>query len=99
MYCALDLLADAEPRVPVGAPLIRAKDWWVDSRWMPNIFRDYFVRCAGQGDEPTFGPPLLRSEASPHDTIRKFLQQITHPFVAPLIRELDGLPLPTTKAT
>jgi ATP-dependent Clp protease ATP-binding subunit ClpC len=99
MYFALDLLADAEPRVPVGAPLTRAKDWWVDSRWMPNIFRDYFIRCAGQGDEPTFGPTLLRSEASPHETIRKFLQQITHPFVAPLVRELDALALPTTKAT
>jgi ATP-dependent Clp protease ATP-binding subunit ClpC len=98
MYFALDLLADAEPRVPVGAPLTRAKDWWVDSRWMPNIFRDYFVRCAGQGDEPTFGPALLRSEVSPHDTMRKFLQQITHPFVAPLIRELDALRSPSAPA-
>src|SRR3984893_15818950 len=98
MYFALDFLADAEPRVAVGAPLTHAKDWWVDSRWMPNMFRDYFVRCAGQGDEATFGPALLQSGVSPHDTIRKFLQQITHPFVAPLILELDALPLPLAPA-
>ncbi len=91
MYFALDFLADAEPRVAVGAPLTRAKDWWVDSRWMPNMFRDYFVRCAGQGDEATFGSTLFASGVSPHDTIRKFLRQITHPFVAALISELDAL--------
>jgi ATP-dependent Clp protease ATP-binding subunit ClpC len=96
MYFALDFLADAEPRVPVGAPLTHAKDWWVDSRWMPNMFRDYFVRCAGQGDEATFGSAHFASGMSPHDTIRKFLEQITHPFVAALIRELDGLRLPAT---
>jgi len=94
MYFALDFLADAEPRVAVGAPLTRAKDWWVDSRWMPNMFRDYFVRCAGQGDEATFGSTLFAPGVSPHDTIRKFLQQITHPFAAALIRELDALRLP-----
>jgi ATP-dependent Clp protease ATP-binding subunit ClpC len=91
MYFALDFLADAEPRVAVGAPLSHAKDWWVESRWMPNIFRDYFVRCAGQGDEATFGAALFAPSASLQDTIRKFLQQITHPFVAPLITELDAL--------
>jgi ATP-dependent Clp protease ATP-binding subunit ClpC len=91
MYFALDFLADAEPRIAVGAPVTHAKDWWVDSRWMPNVFRDYFVRCTGQGDEATFGPTLLQSGVSPEDTIRKFLQKITHPFVAPLISELDAL--------
>ncbi len=98
MYFALDFLADAEPRVAVGAPLTHAKDWWVDSRWMPNMFRDYFVRCAGQGDEATFGPTLLQSGMSPEDTIRKFLQKITHPFVAPLIGELDALRPPSAPA-
>ena len=34
--------------LPVGAPLTHAKDWWIDNRWMPNIFRDYFVRCAAR---------------------------------------------------
>ena len=69
MYFALDFLADAEPRVAVGAPLTHAKDWWVDSRWMPNMFRDYFVRCAGQGDEATFGSDVaaVRHVAARHD--------------------------------
>src|ERR1700687_2617681 len=91
MYFALDFLADAEPRIPVGAPLTHARDWWVDSRWMPNMFRDYFVRCATQGDEATFGSTLLQSGVSLAATIRKFLQQIAHPFAAALMRELAAL--------
>ena len=34
---------------------------------------------------------MLQSGTSPEDTIRKFLQKITHPFVAPLISELDDI--------
>src|SRR6202044_1691028 len=34
---------------------------------------------------------LLQSGMPPEDTIRKFLQKITHPFVAPLLSELDDL--------
>jgi hypothetical protein len=92
MYFALDVLADAEPRVPVGAPATYARDWWADSRWMPNIFRDYFVRCAGQGDTATFGTALSRSNMSPVDTIRKFLRLVTHPFATELIGQLDRSP-------
>jgi ATP-dependent Clp protease ATP-binding subunit ClpC len=90
MYFALDLLFEAEPRVPVGAPLVRAKDWWIDSRWMPNIFRDYFVWCAERGDAATFGPALSATpHVSPHETIRRFLRLVTHPFAATLSQELD----------
>ena len=32
MYFALDVIFEAEPRLAVGAPLLRAKDWWIDSR-------------------------------------------------------------------
>ena len=46
MYFALDFLFDIAPHVPVGAPLIRTKDWWIESHWMPNIFRDYLARSA-----------------------------------------------------
>jgi ATP-dependent Clp protease ATP-binding subunit ClpC len=88
MYFALDVLADTEPRVPVGAPVARARDWWADNRWMPNIFRDYFIRCAGQGDTATFGTTLSRSDMLV-DAIRKFLRQIPHPFATELIVELD----------
>jgi ATP-dependent Clp protease ATP-binding subunit ClpC len=95
MYFALDLLFEAEPRVAAGAPLIRAKDWWIDSRWMPNIFRDYFARCADRGDAATFGPALrVTPDASPHETIRRFLRLVTHPFAATLSEELDTPNLP-----
>ena len=56
MYFALQFLAEAEPRISVGAPFTYARDWWLDSRWMPNIFRDYLASCAAQGDIATFGP-------------------------------------------
>jgi ATP-dependent Clp protease ATP-binding subunit ClpC len=89
MYFALDLLADAEPRVSVGAPVARAKDWWVDNRWMPNIFRDYFTRCAGQGDRVTFAGTHRSPGASPHPLIRKFLDLIAHQSADALKLELD----------
>ena len=50
MFFALDLLFEAEPRIPVGAPFSRAKEWWIDNRWMPNVFRDYLARCAARSD-------------------------------------------------
>ncbi len=94
MYFALELLAETEPRVAVGAPLVRAKDWWIDNRWLPNIFRDYLARCAAQGDEATFGASLALPGISPHETIRKFLQRVTHPSAATLIKQLDDIRLP-----
>jgi hypothetical protein len=98
MYFALDVMFDAEPRVSVGAPLLRAQNWWIDSRWMPNIFRDYFARCADRGDAATFGPSLRTTpNGSPHETIRRFLRLVTHPFAATLSQELDSprAPSPT----
>ena len=47
MYFALEFLAEAKPRLPVGAPAVYAKEWWIDNRWMPNIFRDYFAWMCG----------------------------------------------------
>ncbi len=89
MYFALDFLAEDEPRVPVGAPLVGAKEWWADNPFMPLIVRDYFARRTELGDTATFGPALRSPLASSFDTIRKFLQRITHPFAATLIAELD----------
>ncbi len=54
MYFALEFLAEAKPRPPVGAPAAYAKEWWIDNRWMPNIFRDYFADCAARGETATF---------------------------------------------
>jgi hypothetical protein len=85
MYFALDFLFDIAPHVPVGAPLIRTKDWWIESRWMPNIFRDYLARCAERGDIAAFGAALrTTADASPHAVIRRFLAVVTHPFAETL---------------
>jgi ATP-dependent Clp protease ATP-binding subunit ClpC len=94
MYFALELLFEAEPRVPVGAPLARAKDWWIDNRWMPNVFRDYLVRCSARGDAVTFGNALTAWRASPYDIIRRFLTRVAHPAATTLIEELDDAPTP-----
>jgi ATP-dependent Clp protease ATP-binding subunit ClpC len=88
MYFALEFLADVHTRVQVGEPVALAKDWWVDSRWMPSVFRDYFERRASLGDDASFGSALQLSGVS-RDTIRRFLELVTHPSAAVLIRELD----------
>jgi ATP-dependent Clp protease ATP-binding subunit ClpC len=89
MHFALELLFESEPRTPVGAPVLRAKNWWIGNRFMPNIFREYFDRCAARGDAPTFGPDLETRNASLQQIIRRFLEHIQHPTSAALIKELD----------
>jgi ATP-dependent Clp protease ATP-binding subunit ClpC len=99
MYFALDFLFDAEPRVAVGAPLTYAKEWWVENRWMPNVFRDYLARRAERGDTVTFGDSLWAAGTSPNHLIRSFLQTITHPASAALIKEIDDAAPPTQSHT
>ncbi len=76
----------------------RAKEWWIDNRWMPNVFRDYLARCAARGDTMTFGGSLTAWRASSHDIIRRFLRSITHPAAATLIEEIDEAPVPSPDA-
>jgi ATP-dependent Clp protease ATP-binding subunit ClpC len=90
MHFALDFLTTTDPRVPVGAPLIGAKEWWADNPFMPLFFRDYFARRAEQGDAATFGPALLGPGVSPHHVLRAFLSRVLHPFAQTLIQELDA---------
>jgi ATP-dependent Clp protease ATP-binding subunit ClpC len=89
MYFALDFLFDVQPLVAVGAPLTYAKEWWVDNRWMPNVFRDYLARRAERGDTITFGDSLWAAGTSPNHLIRSFLQTVAHPASATLIKEID----------
>jgi ATP-dependent Clp protease ATP-binding subunit ClpC len=98
MYFALEVLFDAQPRIPVGAPAAYAKEWWVDNRWMPNIVRDYFVRCEGRGDAMTFGRSLWAASASPKELIKRFLNTISHPAAAKLIKEIDDAAVPPSGA-
>src|SRR5580704_297632 len=94
MYFALEFLAEAKPRCAVGAPAAYAKEWWIDSRWMPNIFRDYFADCAARGETATFGDVLYGPRTSSHQLIRRFLANVTHPVAAALIKEIDNTALP-----
>jgi ATP-dependent Clp protease ATP-binding subunit ClpC len=89
MYFALEFLAEANPRPPAGAPAAYAKEWWVDNRWMPNVFRDYFAGCAARGEVATFGDALRAPRTSSRQFIRRFLSNVTHPVAATLIKELD----------
>ena len=99
MYFALEFLFEAEPLRPIGAPLARAKEWWIDNRWMPNIFRDYLVRCAERGDTIAFGPSLWAAGTAPNALIRRFLQTIAHPAAATLTREIDDATPPASSST
>jgi ATP-dependent Clp protease ATP-binding subunit ClpC len=98
MYFALEFLFEVQPMIPVGAPLTHAKDWWIENRWMPNVFRDYLARCAARGDVATFGPSLWVAGTSPNQLIRRFLQSIAHPSAAILIKEIDDAAPPAMLA-
>jgi ATP-dependent Clp protease ATP-binding subunit ClpC len=90
IYFALKCLVAVEPRPPVGAPVVGAKDWWGDNLIVPGLFRDYFAERERLGDEPLFGPELNAGYASPPAGIRTFLQRVTHPHATALIRQLDS---------
>ncbi len=89
MYFALEFLAEVKPRSPAGAPAAYAREWWIDNRWMPNVFRDYFAGCAVRGEAATFGDALRAPRTSSRQLIRRFLSNVTHPFAAALLKELD----------
>lgn len=98
-YFALDLLFDAEPRLAAGAPVAFARDWWIENRWMQNIYRDYLARCEARG-EVAFGPSLWTAGTSPNQLIRRFLANLHHPAAAKLIEEIDeaGVPIASEDA-
>lgn len=91
MFFALEFLFEAEPKIPPGEPAMRARDWWADNRWMPNIFRDYLERCALRGDTATFGGAARLTEltVTAHEAIKKFLERVSIPFAGLLLQELD----------
>lgn len=91
MYFALDYLNTVQPKAPIGAPLLGAKDWWVDVIVLPSVFREYFEKRAGTGELPDFGPGLTAGTAAPPNVIAAFLQTIDHPTAIELIAELQAI--------
>src|SRR3954469_3897479 len=88
MYFMLELLTRIEPRVPVGAPLAGARDWWAENPYMPLLFRDYFARRDALGDPPDFGSSRDTMTRAPATLVVAFLNQVNHPFAAELSHEL-----------
>ncbi len=91
MHFALEFLFESEPRILPGEPVLRARDWWTDNRWMPNIFRDYLDLCSRRGDKATFGGSgkLKGQSASAIGIIKKFLDRVPLQFAVVLAQELD----------
>jgi ATP-dependent Clp protease ATP-binding subunit ClpC len=89
IYFALDYLTRVEPRPPVGATVVGAKDWWCDNVIVPGFFREHFAHRERLGDAPSFGTALQASNASPTATIKAFLQRVNHALAGALVRQLE----------
>ncbi len=91
MHYALKYYLALEPRPPVGAPLVAAKEWWRDNVIIPPLFRDYLTQRERLGDAPEFGPALASAPAGTHAVIKAFLERVNHPLGIALAEELDVL--------
>ncbi len=84
-YFALDFIVKADPRPPLGVPLLGAQSWWAENPYMPQFYRDYFLQR--EADEPTFGvAPIF---PRPLD-LEAFLKRIQHPFAGRLLKEVEA---------
>ena len=62
------LRAPCEPRPPVGAPVVGAKDWWGDNAVIPMLFRDYFAAARAPGRRAAVRRRRAAGYASPPAT-------------------------------
>jgi ATP-dependent Clp protease ATP-binding subunit ClpC len=88
-YFALRYFLVVEPRPPLGAPAVSAKDGWRDNQSLIQFFREYLDGRAG--DAPEFGPALQAPYASPPASIKAFLQRLDHPLADVLVDRLDAM--------
>ncbi|HKZ96484.1 MAG TPA: AAA family ATPase [Hyphomicrobiaceae bacterium] len=91
MHFALQYFVGVEPRPPVGAPVVAAKEWWCDNVVIPVLFRDYFARRARLGDAPAFGAALDAAPAHSHAVIKDFLARLQHPHATALLNHLQAI--------
>lgn len=89
VYFALDYIASVNPRPPVGAPLLSARDYWRENTFITSALRDYLAIRQEQGDTADFGPGLADASPETRDAIRAVLTRVQHPLAAALIGELD----------
>ncbi len=91
MHFALAYFVVIEPRPPVGAPLVSAKDRWCDMPVLVQLFRDYLAQRAKLGDAAEFGGALYSQAASPTPVIKAFLERVDHPLATALVSRLDTM--------
>ena len=89
MHFALEYFVAVQPRPPIGAPLLGAKDWWCDNAVIPMLFRDYFAARERLGDAPLFGDAAPPAAAA--GTVKALLERVSHPYAKALINHLHSL--------
>ena len=89
MHFALEYFVAVQPRPPIGAPLLGAKDWWCDNAVIPMLFRDYFAARERLGDAPMLGDAAPPPAAAA--TIKTLLERVSHPYATSLINHLNAL--------
>lgn len=89
MHFALEYFLAVQPRPPIGAPLLGAKDWWCDNAVIPMLFRDYFAARERLGDAPLLGDAAPPPTAAA--TIKALLERVSHPYATSLINHLNAL--------
>ncbi len=89
MYYALEYFLVVDPRPPVGAPVVGAKDWWRENIVIPSLFRDHFLQRERLGDAPEFGPALEQAPPGQQVVIKAFLERVNHPLAIALAEQLE----------
>jgi ATP-dependent Clp protease ATP-binding subunit ClpC len=99
VHFGLAYLAVAEPRPPVGAPLLVAREYWRDNMFVITAFRDYLEIRDGLGDAADFGPGIESASPETRETIKALLSRIRHPLAVALTEELERARLTSVDRT
>jgi ATP-dependent Clp protease ATP-binding subunit ClpC len=91
MHFALQYFLAVEPRPPMGAPTVGARDWWRENAFIRSFFRDYLSQRERLGDAPEFGPTLQETPIEQKAVIKAFLECLKHPLAKALTEQLDKL--------
>ncbi|HEY8520147.1 MAG TPA: AAA family ATPase [Gammaproteobacteria bacterium] len=88
LYFALQYLAAAPERPPVGAVLVRPNSYWHEMPLVLSFFASYFRKRAELGDTASFGDALDGPGAADAADIERVLAAIEHPSADALLAEL-----------
>jgi ATP-dependent Clp protease ATP-binding subunit ClpC len=90
LYFALQYLASAAHRPPVGAVLANPNAYWDQASIAQTALLAYFRKREEQGDAPTFGDALDRQVSVNVQAIESLLKAVDHPYSAALFAELNA---------